>query len=526
MKTKLMRRLAIAAVLLSGSSMVTAGDGSSVIGDLPGYGEEAYFGEDAAYTENAYNDEADFDQNYADEAYEADVAPVAHREYRTVSRPQVRQRVVSQKTYAPIDGRQLQPVSHHSSMSCDCGTASCDGGCGSMEISCGIEESCGCGASSCDGGCGSSFGSSCGTSRRMTNLFNKGNSNTWATMEFLLWFGQDRDSPSLITTSDAGTLPSLPNDLDIATNVDNVNTVFGNDFKGELTPGFRADMGIWLSENVGVGGRFWILNESEDSYGFTGNGDNMSVGRSFFNNDFGTEDAVVIAATGAPVGPDVAGTIIGEDSLDIWAAEAYARLRFGCSKSCSLDFIGGYSHFDIDNSLNIRSTSEITANPDPGTAIGDRLTFADRFETMNEFNGGQLGFDMTMKRGRWIASSLTKVHLGNMNQRLSVRGSSIINGVEDAGGILAGSTPIDGSRDVFAFAPEANFKLAYKFRPNVALSVGYSFIYFDNVALTGDVIDRNVNGNDIGSGANNNGVQIDDSSLFVQGVDLGFTIDF
>ena len=49
MKTKF-RGLALTAMLLSSTSMTFAQQGaSSAVGDLPGYGEEAYFDEDAAY---------------------------------------------------------------------------------------------------------------------------------------------------------------------------------------------------------------------------------------------------------------------------------------------------------------------------------------------------------------------------------------------------------------------------------------------------------------------------------------------
>ncbi len=38
-------------------------------------------------------------------------------------------------------------------------------------------------------------------------------------------------------------------------------------------------------------------------------------------------------------------------------------------------------------------------------------------------------------------------------------------------------------RDVFTFAPELNLKLGYRFRDHVTFNVGYSFIYWNNVAL-------------------------------------------
>ena len=335
MKTKF-KGLALTAMLLSGSSMVVANDGTSVVGDLPGYGEDAYFGEDAAYTEVPYAEE----ENYGDQG----IQPVGHiqRASQRTTRNAQQRSVMRQastrihRDYAPVSANQMQPVSHQSfgsSCSGGCGDAGCDGGCSGgcdtgYEIGCGAEVSCGCGASSCDGG------SSCRSHRRMSRLFNRCDGNTWAQMDFLMWFTQNRDTPPLVLTSDAGTLPILPENN--GPNPDNVQTVFGNDIDSDLTVGFRSDAGVWLTDNVGIGGRFWMLGENSDSYSFTGNGNNQSIGRSFFNSQLGLEDSVPIALTGVAGGPDLVGNLSAESSLDIWAAEAYARLRFGCSKSCQL----------------------------------------------------------------------------------------------------------------------------------------------------------------------------------------------
>ncbi|WP_157593874.1 BBP7 family outer membrane beta-barrel protein [Rubripirellula obstinata] len=540
--------------------MVVANDGTSVVGDLPGYGEDAYFGEDAAYTavpesneSYDYEDEiVDGDEAYQGDSIMGDVQPVGHTQratQRASGRSVMRQASARiNRSNAAMPARQMyptqqmQPVSHQMMGSgyneggyvdggyvdggdCGCGDNSCGGG-----SSCGADMSCGCGSSACGGG------SSCRTHKRMCKLFDRSQGNTWAQMDLLLWFPQGRKSPSLIAESDAGTLPILDPAISPST-----RTVFGGENDAELSAGFRADAGIWLTDNVGVGGRFWTLAENGQSYAFSGNGDDISVGRPFFNTNSalfagnnGGEDSLPIALTGVAGGPDLSGSVNAESALDIWAAEAYARLRFGCTKSCQLDFIAGYSHFDIADSLFINSTTTIEGTggaPPAGSAVGDSVSYLDQAMAENTFDGGQLGFEMVMNRGRWTARSLTKVHLGNMNQAIAINGSSITTPATGAptsnpGGILAGNTPIAVERDVFAFAPEANFKLGYQFRPNVALTVGYSFIYFDNVALTGTGIDRLVDGATLGTGLNDNGFLEDDSSLFVHGIDLGFVIDF
>ncbi|TWU59766.1 hypothetical protein Poly51_00380 [Rubripirellula tenax] len=516
MKTKF-KKLALTAMLLSSSSMAMADNGTSIIGDLPGYGEDAYFDEDAAYADEQ-TFEADQSVAYDNEEAAEQIAPVGHTERSVVTRAPRRRSVSTPAhaaAYTPVQASQLQPVTYYGD---DCGCGPSGGACGVETIS---MNDCGCGSSSCGGGCG--------VGRRMNQMFNSCDTNAWASLEALLWFVEPRDTAPLVLGAPTGTLPSIGQQ--------GVTTLFGGQGENELSAGFRVDGGVWLSDHVGIGGRFWMLDDSGDSFNYNGNGTGPSVGRSFFNTSPGVagEDAIEINQAGR-----FRGNLQAESSLDIMAAEAYARLRLGRGQHCNVDLIGGYSHFNIDDSLSIRSET-INLITIGGNPAGLSRSFVDQFDTENEFNGGQIGFDMIMQRGCWTVSSLTKVHLGNMNQMVNVRGSktrderfvgSNVAPVTQAGGVLAGvnpnGTPVSVERDVFAFAPEANFKIGYNFRKNVAFTVGYSFIYFDNVALNGGTIDRMVDGVNVTDFTNPtfNGVNDGDDGLWVHGLDLGVVIDF
>lgn len=491
---------------------------SAAVGDLPGYGEDAYFDEDAAYAESNY------------------VSPASHA---SVSRMQSLANQPS--AYAPVGAAELQPgavqpVGLQRLASTSCGGAcggSCSGGC-EVAYGGGCCDS-GCGVSSCDGGC-DSYGHQ---KRKICGIFDSCGHNTWAQAEMLLWFTPDRDMPALVTTSNPGSFPIIPHAGQ--PNPNNVQVVFGDDIEGELSAGFRLDLGMWLTDNVGVGGRFWALAENNDSYFGIGDGGingtpSTSIGIPFFATDINNNDAVIINRDGsAAVGDSgFAGFVGAESELEVYGAELYSRVRFSCSKTCRLDFIGGYSHFEIDDTLRMLSARVNVENP----ATLRTRTYDDFFECKNQFDGGQVGFEMVITRGRWMARSLTKVHLGNMQQRVTIAGVS----TDDPDGPGAGATTVTSGgifaqgnqgvyeRDVFSFAPEANFKLGYRLRDNMLLSVGYSFIYWDNVALNGDVIDNEIsNILNLNTGAPSlprPEFAFDDSSLWVQGLDLGVIIDF
>ncbi|TWU41244.1 hypothetical protein Q31b_26830 [Novipirellula aureliae] len=478
-----MRGITLAAVLLSASNVSFAQQGVTSVGDLPGYDEDAYFADEATYQEqvapvaHAQGDQAENDYGYDDQ-------PAAAENFAPVT-PEALQPV------AFLDGQMLRKTMNMVSpnrSSYQPHGSHCDGG--------------------CDGGCDSCGGGSLGIGK----IFGCG-SNTWATTEFLMWFAPDRNMPALVTTNAPGVLPTLTTPT----------TVFGDDIEGDMSVGFRGDYGKYITKNVGVGGRFWIMDENSDSYANSGDGTSETIGRPFFDTNTSAENSLLIAADNAS-GANFTGSVQAESDLNLFGAEAYARINLGSCSTHKLELIGGYTHLSIDDELRMTSRS---LNRD----TGDETRFNDLFETENRFDGGQLGFELSATRGRWIVRSLTKVHLGNMNQRVNIAGSSQFGPVGTNPPVLpGGALALDNQgvyeRDVFAFVPEANFKLGYQFRENIAFTVGYSFLYFDNVALTGDYVNPTFDGttNSTGGPFGSPAFQFNDSSLWVQGIDLGLVI--
>ncbi|MEM8671640.1 MAG: BBP7 family outer membrane beta-barrel protein [Planctomycetota bacterium] len=504
MKTNF-KRLAMMALLLSGTSAAALADDGSVVADLPGFGEEAYFHADGAYvSDTAVSDLGEPGVASVGDEYVLDAVPAAASDSVRVGDEPLS--VISATPasipmpslshapqYAPIGATELQPTAFMGNM----GASSCD---------------------SCDGACDGSCDSACGKKKSgFFDIFDRCDDCTWASAEVLLWYAQDREMIPLVTVGAPGSDPTLPTGT----------VAFGDDIEGDLSIGFRGDYGRWLSENVGIGGRFWILSENEDSYSAAGNGTGNSIARPFFNLAVPGEDTVIINNDGTGALAQFAGSVSASSTLDIWAAEAYSRVKLSYDQNHRFEFIGGYSHFQVDDELRIASTSIENANA--------RVTsFTDRFEAENRFHGGQVGFEMIISRGKWTARSLTKVHLGNMNQMYTISGTTSDQlppgGVNNFPvGMLARGNSGTYEDDAFAFIPEANFKLAYQVRNNMDFSIGYSFMYFDNVALNGAVIDRVISdGATLQTGVVGARPQFvfDDSSLWVQGIDLGLSINY
>lgn len=468
------RGVSLTAALLSASLPAWGEQPVGTVGDLPGFSPSATFVGDA---------------RVGDLAAQVPPAPVIVDEVENSADDLQVQEVAEPAAWgqSPISYSDLKPIATDSTPYVGSGLGACDGACDS-------------GCDSCCGGAGiGSLLDRCGSS--------------WARAELLLWFPEQRRTPALVTTAPQGVAPQLDQ---AGTEVE-----FGGDVGGDLSPGFRIDAGRYLTDNFGVGGRFWILSQDSDSFSTSGDGTGRSIGRPFFNTNLPGPDSVLVNLNG-----NVRGSVAVESELEMLAAEAYGRLKFGSGPNYRVDLIGGYSHFQIDDRLWAASTTI-----DVGTGTADN--FVDSFDAENQFHGGQIGFETILTKGCWTLTSLTKVHLGNMNQRIAIDGaSSEVTTVPTVTSFDAGLLALDNQgvyeRDEFAFAPELNLKLAYRFRPNVLLSVGYSFIYFDNVLLAGEHVDPVFDGSTLLTAGpyGQQDFRFNDSGLWVQGIDLGFILDF
>ena len=519
---KSIRGMTLTALLLSASQMAFADDSNNqydgdgfvtpvaYVGDVPTKSEDAYFAATAEEAARATQRAQARPAQVAPQPVQRRVArpaPVQPAVLNTAPAPQVQP-----VQYAPLSISHLQPAGvQQVGCSCSMMGGGCDSpGCASMGgCSIGSGFAGGCDSGGCDSmGCSSG---SCGGGGLASAMGLCGKSG-WARHEVLLWFLQDRSAPSLIATAPVGTLPRLPA----------ATTVFGDTLNGDMSVGYRGDMGLFLSDNLGVGGRFWVLSENEDEYSIADNGNNISIGRPFFNVLTDAEDALIVAFQNV-----FTGSVSGTSKLDMMAAEAYARVNLGCTKTCQLDLIGGYSYMSVDDELSLTSTT-ITQ------ATGRTRTYNDLFDTENVLHGGQIGFEAVVTNGRWFARSLTKVHMGNMDQTVRISGSSTDQTPPAAAaaansGLLTLGNQGTWNRDEFTFIPEINFKLGYRFREHVEMTVGYSFLMFDNLALAGEHVDRVIDPSSLntsGPFGNRPAFAWNDSSLWVQGIDLGMAITF
>ena len=160
--------------------------------------------------------------------------------------------------------------------------------------------------------------------------------------------------------------------------------------------------------------------------------------------------------------------------------------------------MAGYQFTRLDDSLRIDNV-QTSIDPAAVVPVGTVFDVHDLFATQNEFHGGQLGFVGEYQGCCWSLEVLGKVALGAMHERVLIDGRTITTQpnalpVTTVGGLLAQGTNIGVyDRTRLAFVPEVGANLAYDVNPCWRINIGYSFLYWSNVVLAGNQIDRAVN---------------------------------
>jgi hypothetical protein len=253
------------------------------------------------------------------------------------------------------------------------------------------------------------------------------------------------------------------------------------------------------------------------------------LARPFFNVLLQTDAVQTIAAPGESSG----GVFIATQS-EVHGAELILRRRIDNCCDRRVDFLYGYRYAGLDESVLIRD--ELTSlDPNSNVPVGTVVGGFDSFRTFNQFHGGELGLAMDIYRRRWTMGLIGKVALGNMREQVTIGGTTFVTvpgvpTVETVGGLLTQPSNIGGfSRDEFVVIPEFQVNLRYCLTRNLEFSVGYTFIYYSDVARPADHIDLRVDPRQITDPANATPFPAFDfvgNPFWIQGLNLGLEYKF
>jgi hypothetical protein len=350
--------------------------------------------------------------------------------------------------------------------------------------------------------------------------------DTWrARAEYLCWWTKGNAIPPLVTTSPDGTLRTMAGVL----HTPGFEILFGGEnIDDEVRPGGRLTLSRWLddSSQLAVEGVFLYLGEDGKSGDFAASSlGSRILARPFFNVTSNAEDAELV------VFPDVLnGRVDVASSSEIYSAELLGRWNSRRGSRGSIDLLGGYRYFHLDESLSIRE--QLTSVEIGGLVpLGTQFDLSDRFSTNNDFHGGQLGVAAEFWRDCVSLELSAKLALGNLRRHWQVSGDTVtqIPGLvptTEPGGLLALPTNIGTHTDnQFAVLSEFGVNGTVLLTSRLSVVCGYSLLLLNQVARTGDQIDRNVNTSQIGGGPLVGPAQpagrLGGSDFWAQGVNIG-----
>jgi hypothetical protein len=337
--------------------------------------------------------------------------------------------------------------------------------------------------------------------------------------------------PPLVTTSPAGTPASQAGVLGAPGTV----VLFGNsDVNSGVRSGGRGTLGYWLDDcqRIGLEADFFMLETLGSGLSASSTG-NPILARPFFDAVLGQQSSELVAFPGR-----VAGTVsAGESSTGLLGADALLRCNLCCRCDSRLDLVAGYRFLRLADRVevteNLTSTTGSAAVP-----LGTTFAVTDRFETTNDFHGFDLGLRGEIRRGAWVLAGRADVAMGDNHEVLDIDGSTTVTvpgapPVTSAGGLLALQSNIGRTtRDRFVVVPEFGARLGYQVTPRLQAYAGYTFIYWGEVLRAGNQIDLTVNPNLLPpvttpvTGPLRPAPRLDNSSLWIQGIDLGLEFRF
>jgi hypothetical protein len=363
----------------------------------------------------------------------------------------------------------------------------------------------------------------------------------WISADYLLWWTKSGPlNTPLVTTGSQSDIPPG------ALGQPGTRVLYGDQAIGYGTlSGIRLNAGFALNNWLDLEGGYFALQTGVNRFSAGSNAAGSPlITRPFFNNQLGVEDSLATSDPNPAVGPWAGSTSVSSHSeLQGWELNLATRTQINDRLTAGL--IGGFRAMSLNEDLIIRDhvtplTTGIlnveTTTVNPPSSITD----FDSFTTRNSFYGGQIGGRLDWQNNNWFIGVLGKVALGVTQQIVSIDGATslLTPGAPTAtvpGGVLALPSNMGNHyRSAFSVVPEAGLTLGWNISPNIKATVGYTFIYWTNVARPGAQIDSNLNPAHIpsdqvfgnGMGGNRPTFSFHESDYWAQGINFGLQFKF
>ncbi len=279
------------------------------------------------------------------------------------------------------------------------------------------------------------------------------------------------------------------------------SVVFGNKLESKTYSGLALQGGLFLDcdnvFSVEAKGFYVFPNDQKFSLESDANG-NPLIALPFFNTNVNEERGYRVSQPGLWFG----GTAIDARS-ELGGFELNARVHGYWGPRCHADGLVGFRYVRLAERLKINDhytalvDDTLTFQGAPINA-GDQLALEDLFQTVNQFFGVQLGGRVSWEWNWFSVEGFAKLGLGATMQQVKINGTTSLittNGTSVAqGGLFALPSNIGTyNHALFGVVPEVGFNVAVDATKHIRLMVGYSALFWDQVARPGKQIDHSLN---------------------------------
>ena len=363
----------------------------------------------------------------------------------------------------------------------------------------------------------------------------------WLRGEYLLWWTKGSHLPPLVTSGVPGTTP-LPGGIGQT----GTTVLFGNsDVDSGPRSGGRFTAGFWCDpcRKFGFDGSYFFLGSQNTNFNVASDGrlGSSFIARPFFDLLSGSQNAQLVAFPALGGGTNLlTATGLGLASGDLHAS-TYSRLQGGdinalcglCS-GCNywVQMLGGFRYLQLNEGIAITENTHVNPALPRGSPFfgGSTISITDRFDTRNNFYGGQIGLRGEVHSGRLFVEAQCKVALGVTHQTLDIQGSTSITPpggpttVTPFGFLASGTGRY--AQDKFSVVPEVGVNGGYLVTNHFRVFVGYNFLYWSSVVRPADQINLGLNGTQIPTDTRFNpaarpAVVMNTTGFWAQGISFG-----
>jgi hypothetical protein len=319
---------------------------------------------------------------------------------------------------------------------------------------------------------------------------------SWFSAEYLFWaVREQRLATPLVTTSLSGGGGGVIGDPDTVTLVGqkeiDLDGISGVRLSGGL---YDARLNVILE-----GSLMGFPRVTEKTFEASDDTGLPVLARPFIDSETGQPSAFLIAFPGA-----FSGNVTVEAEHRLVGAEINLGCHVCADEDWNLDLLAGFRFMRLDEKLEITDNTTVLVD---GIAFflgqeineGDVRIRNDRFETVNKFYGGQVGFRTEACCGPLFVKLKAMAAVGTTDGELLIRGKSTLiqQGVVTAtapGGLLALPTNIGRfQREDTIFVPQVEITAGVQLGDCLRIFAGYGFIYWSDVIRPAEQLPQSIN---------------------------------